>query len=44
MNYINNAEDKIRTYLKNYKLPNYFYLCFFWRTNKNVWRKYSYSR
>ena len=29
MNYINNAEDKIRTYLKNYKLPNYFYLCFF---------------
>ena len=29
MNYINDAEDKICTYFKNHKLPNYFYLCFF---------------
>lgn len=29
MNYISNAKDKIRTYFKNHKLPNYFYLCFF---------------
>lgn len=29
MDYINNAEDKIRTYFKNHKFPNYFYLCFF---------------
>lgn len=29
MDYINNTEDKIRTYFRNHKLPDYFYQCFF---------------
>ena len=29
MDYISNSKDKILTYFKTHKIPNYFYLCFF---------------